>query len=193
MSRGLLAKPTDYGDFDWDQEPADPQAIAHVLRITQVQAIFGGNYFALPPTSCWLIWDKLNGKTDFADCELAWTNLDRAVRIFRHRWHGMLRDSEKEKRFHPTQKPVALMKWVIEQLRIPEGATILDAYMGCGPVGVAAVSMGYNYIGIERDARYFDIAVKRITDARRAAEGLPKQLAGRVEDYADSPLFSGVS
>lgn len=186
------AQVTDYGFIDWDQEPADPEAIAHIKRVSEVQAIWGGNYFELPPTSCWLIWDKLNSG-DFADCEMAWTNQDRAIRIFRHRWNGMIRASEQGKRFHPTQKPVALMKWCIEQLRIPAGATILDPYMGSGPVGVAAVSMGYDYVGIEKDERYFDIACKRITDARRAAEGLPKQLRGAVTDYADSPLFAEVA
>ena len=185
-SNGLLL--TDYGDFDWDSKPASPEALAHIRRITKTQAIFGGNYFDLPPTNCWLIWDKLNSG-DFADGEMAWTNLDRAVRIFRHRWNGMIRASEQGKRFHPTQKPVALMRWVIEQLHIPAGATILDAYMGSGPVGVAAIQLGYNYIGIEKDERYFQIAKRRIEDASRAAQGLPKVLQGKSTDTAGLPMF----
>lgn len=180
---------TDYGDFDWDSQPASIEAINHIRRTSNVQAIFGGNYFELPPTPCWLIWDKLNSG-DFADCEIAWTNLPRAIRIFRHRWNGMIRASEQGKRFHPTQKPVALMRWVIEQLRLPAGATILDPYMGSGPVGVAAVQLGYKYVGIEKDERYFNVAAKRIADASRAAQRLPKQLTGTPTDFADLPMFS---
>lgn len=193
MRRGNLAKPTDYGDFSWDELPAEPDTIAHIRRVSKTQAIFGGNYFELPPTNCWLIWDKLNGENDFADCEMAWTNQPGAIRIFRHMWNGFLRASEREQRVHPAQKPVALMRWVIEQLRIPVGATILDPYMGSGPVGVAAVQLGYKYVGIEKDERYFDVAAKRISDASRAAQGLSKQLTGAPQDYENLPMFNMAS
>jgi len=79
-SRGKLAAPKDYGDFDWDKAPPSNELIDLIRTKGQHQAFFGGNYFTLPPTSCWLVWDKLNGDNDFADCELAWTNWDKAVR-----------------------------------------------------------------------------------------------------------------
>jgi len=190
-SRVNLATPIDYGAFSWDSEPASPVAIEHIRRISQKQIIFGGNYFDLPPSKCWLVWDKLNSG-DFADCELAWTNLDKAVRIFRHMWNGMLRASERDcRRVHPTQKPVALMRWCIEQAGHPQ--TIIDPYMGSGSVGIATIQSGIHFVGIEKDARYFAIAHKRIADAARAVAGLPKQLSGRVEDYSESPLFAGVT
>jgi DNA modification methylase len=193
MRRGHLAKPTDYGDFDWDETPADPNAIYHIQRVAKRQVIWGGNYFELPPSNCWFIWDKLNGENDFADCEMAWTNLPGATRVFRHMWNGFLRASERNKRVHPAQKPVALMRWVLGRLGLSAGATILDPYMGSGPVGVEALQMGCKYIGIEKDERYFDIALKRIIDAARATAGLPKQLTGEPIDLSTMPLWAEVT
>ena len=162
MSRAKLAKPKDYGDFSWDKTA--PQDLINLYRArTKNQIIWGGNYFDLPPTSCYLVWDKQNGANDFADCELAYTNLKMAVRIFRWRWNGMIRRGNEE-REHPTQKPLELMKWCIGKL--PEPSTIiLDPFMGSGTTGVACAKMGRKFIGIEKDARYFDIACKRISDA----------------------------
>jgi site-specific DNA-methyltransferase (adenine-specific)/modification methylase len=163
-SRGKLAAPKDYGDFDWDKAPP-PDALIELMRTKgQHQAFFGGNYFSLPPTSCWLVWDKLNGDNDFADCELVWTNWPKAVRRLQWRWHGMIRQGNEE-RYHPTQKPLEVMKWVIELC--PKSDTILDPFMGSGTTGVAAVQMGRKFIGIEREPKYFEIACKRIEDAQR--------------------------
>jgi site-specific DNA-methyltransferase (adenine-specific)/modification methylase len=165
MSRGQLAKPRDYGDYDWDEAPADQEDIDACIKASRWQIFFGGNYFSLPPATCWLIWDKLNGDNDFADCELAWTNLNKAVRRIRWMWNGMLR-AEKGAREHPTQKPREVMKWCIEQLP-SEVETILDPYMGSGTTGVAAVALGKQFIGIERNRAYFDIARRRIEAATR--------------------------
>jgi DNA modification methylase len=166
-SRGKLAAPKDYGDFDWDKAPP-PDALIELIRTKgQYQAFFGGNYFTLPPTSCWLVWDKLNGSNDFADCELAWTNWPKAVRRLQWRWNGMIRQGNEE-RYHPTQKPLEVMKWVIELC--PKANTILDPFMGSGTTGVAAVQMGRKFIGIEREPKYFEIACKRIEDAQRVSD-----------------------
>jgi site-specific DNA-methyltransferase (adenine-specific)/modification methylase len=124
------------------------------------QIIWGGNYFQLPPSSCWLVWDKQNGANDFADCELAWTNLAKAVRRIVWQWHGMIRKGN-EKRFHPTQKPVGVIGWCIRQLP-NEANTILDPFCGSGTTGVACVRTNRRFIGIEIEKRYCDIAVKRI-------------------------------
>jgi DNA modification methylase len=165
-SRSCLAASKDYGQSDWDNEPASQEAIAECRRVSSWQVIFGGNYFDLPPSSCWLVWDKLNGANDFADCELAWTNLRRAVRRIQFRWHGMIRDEDGE-RFHPTQKPVRVMEWCFEQIEnartIGSGlADILDPFMGSGTTGVACVRTGRRFIGIEKEPKYFDIACRRI-------------------------------
>lgn len=161
-SRGKLAAPKDYGHFDWDKEPP-PAALIEALRdISKWQAFFGGNYFTLPPTSCWLVWDKLNGDNDFADCELCWTNWPKAVRRLQWRWNGMIRQGNEE-RYHPTQKPLEVMKWVIELC--PKADAILDPFMGSGTTGVAAIQLGRKFIGIEREPKYFDIACKRIEQA----------------------------
>jgi site-specific DNA-methyltransferase (adenine-specific)/modification methylase len=166
-SRGKMAPARDYGEFDWDKAPPPSELIEAIRTQAKWQAFFGGNYFELPPSSCWLVWDKLNGANDFADCELAWTNWPKAVRRIQWRWNGMIRQGN-EDRFHPTQKPIEVMKWVIELC--PKAESILDPFMGSGTTGVAAVQMGRKFIGIEREPKYFDIACKRIEDAQRIGD-----------------------
>lgn len=166
-SRGKLALPKDYGNFDWDKTPPSDELIELIRTKGNHQAFFGGNYFTLPPTSCWLVWDKLNGDNDFADCELCWTNWHKAVRRLQWRWNGMIRQGNEE-RYHPTQKPIGVMKWVIELC--PKSETILDPFMGSGTTGVAAIQMGRKFIGIERELKYFDIACKRIEQASRQVD-----------------------
>lgn len=161
-SRGKLAAPVDYGDFDWDKQPATAEQIAAIVACSKWQIIFGGNYFTLGPTSCWLVWDKQNGDNDFADCELAWTNLPKAVRRIYWRWNGMIRKGD-DVREHPTQKPVGVMDWCLTH--IPDAKTICDPFLGSGTTGVAAVKAGRLFTGIERDERYFDIARRRIEAA----------------------------
>jgi site-specific DNA-methyltransferase (adenine-specific)/modification methylase len=172
-TRGTYVPPTDYGDFDWDHEPASPQQIDFCRASAELCCIWGGNYFCLPPVSKWLVWDKLNSG-DFADAELAWTNFPGAVRVFRHMWNGMLRDSERGvQRVHPTQKPVALMAWCIEWAGNP--STVLDPFMGSGTTGVACAQLGRKFIGIEIEPKYFDIACRRIEDAYRQQPLIPHQ------------------
>lgn len=165
-SRGNLAAAKDYGDKSWDDEPPPKETIGLIRLISDQQIIFGGNYFELPPTKCWLVWDKLNGDNDFADCELAWTNLPKAVRRIQYMWNGMLRQNGEPRGDHPTQKPLGVMKWCIGHL-INAPQTILDPFMGSGTTGVAAVQMGRKFIGIELDHDYFKIACNRIEDAQR--------------------------
>lgn len=165
-SRGKLAVAKDYGNDDWDNEPITKQAVDLMQNLSKWQIIFGGNYFELPPTKCWLIWDKENGASDFADAEMAWTNLNKAVRLKRYMWNGMLRANNEPRGDHPTQKPVGIMEWVISHL--PQDVeTIIDPYMGSGTTGVACVNLKKQFVGIEREQKYFDIACKRIEDAQR--------------------------
>jgi DNA modification methylase len=164
-SRSCLAASRDYGVSAWDDKPITAETLAKLLEISNCQIIFGGNYLAVPPSSCWLVWDKKNGMNDFADCELAWTNLPKAVRRLEWQWHGMIRKGNEE-RFHPTQKPLGVMQWCLSHLPA-DCRTILDPFMGSGTTGVACVKAGLTFIGIEREEKYFDIACKRIEAATK--------------------------
>jgi len=160
----------DYSDMPkWDR-PITQSHFDLMFSVSDKQLIFGGNFYKLSPSRCWLVWDKKNGgqySNDFADCEMAWTNLDAPARIIRHVWHGMIQQdmSDKEKRYHPTQKPIAVMKYAIKMMT-NRGDTILDPFMGSGTTGVACVQTGRNFIGIEIDSGYFEIAKKRIEQAQ---------------------------
>lgn len=151
-----------------DDEPLDPRAL---LALEVPTVIFGGNYCAdrLPPSRCWIIWDKRGdiGKNNQADCEMAWTNLDKPSRIFTHLWSGLIRQGEENivfsPKLHPHQKPVALMARIIKYTGA--GPIILDPYMGSGSTLVASVRLGLKGIGIELEERYFDITCHRLCDA----------------------------
>jgi DNA modification methylase len=147
-----------------DTEPFDPTPLLCFPRLV----LFGANYYAdkLPPSGSWLVWDKRRGGTvtpgwNGSDAELAWTNLGNSVRVFSHLWTGYKRDSEISQHYHPTQKPVALMAWIIAQFTQP-GDLILDPYMGSGPVLRAAKDLGRRAIGIEIEERYCEIAARRL-------------------------------
>ncbi len=156
----------DYPDVHSDGEPFDP---APWLSIGVPTLFWGGNYFAdkLPTSSGWLVWDKERPDgLDQSTCELAWTNYVKGVRRFRYLWNGMMRSGEKGENYHPTQKPVALQKWVLGLRWTPQG-TILDPFMGAGSTGIACASTGRKFIGIEIEPKYFDIACERIENAQR--------------------------
>ena len=149
-----------------DDKPFDP---APLLRFPVV-VLFGANNYAdkLPASRGWVFWDKKPdlGSNDFGDGELIWTNQSHVIRGYRHRWAGVIRDSENGQRsWHPTQKPVALMTYLIERYTMP-GDTVVDPYMGSGGTGVACVRTGRNFIGGEIDPTYFAIAQKRIEQAQ---------------------------
>jgi DNA modification methylase len=163
-SRTNLATAKDYGDDQWDNEPITSELLRLVRSSGHWQIIFGGNYYDCPAAKCWLVWDKVNGNNDFADCELAWTNLPKAVRRISYMWNGMIREPGAQRGDHPTQKPLEVMKWCIGHLPEPN-ETILDPFMGSGTTGVAAVQMGRKFVGIEREPKYFEAACRRIREA----------------------------
>lgn len=151
-----------YGFSDWDSAKPDISLLDDFRSISKYQIIFGGNHFALPPSTCWLVWDKLTGANKYADCELAWTNLQGTVRKFTYLWNGMLQGdmAHKEVRQHPTQKPLALMKWCLSL--VPDAKVILDPFMGSGTTLRAAKDLGLRAIGIEIEQKYCDIAIERL-------------------------------
>lgn len=161
--RENAAAARDYGDDAWDNKPIPPELLAQVRSSGRWSIIFGGNYYDCPPATCWLVWDKCNSG-DFADCELAWTNLPKAVRRIQYLWNGMIREKGAQRGDHPTQKPLEVMKWCIEHLPKPH-QLILDPFMGSGTTGVAAVQLGRSFIGIEREERYFEAACRRLREA----------------------------
>jgi len=159
---GKVCAVTDYGKQEWDLKPMSEEQKQECIRVSKNQIFFGGNFFNLPPSPCWIVWHKDN-TGNFADCELAWTSFKTAVRYFKWRWNGMLQEdmAHKETRQHPTQKPVHLMHWILRKYS-KENDLVLDSFMGSGTTGVACAQLGRKFIGIEIHKPYFDIAVKKI-------------------------------
>lgn len=163
---GIAANPVRqmHEKLDWDAAAPSGDLMRHVLAAAPLHAIWGGNYFDLPPSQCFFVWDKVQPQ-DFslAMCEQAWVSKKSPAKLYRQ----SVLSYRKE---HPTQKPVELMEWCIEQLG--DALLILDPFMGSGTTGVAAVNRGRAFVGIEREPKYFDIACRRIEQA-----------------YAQRPLF----
>jgi len=173
-SRGGWAPATDYGFSTWDDSIPPRQVFDEMRRVSKQQVIFGGIYFTehLPPSSSWAVWDKDNGRNDFADCELAWTSHKRAVRRIKWRWAGMFQGDmrHKDARVHPTQKPEAVMRWILNTYTEPN-ALVLDPYLGSGTTLTACIQTGRRGWGIEREPKYFSIAEKRIRNAWENRQG----------------------
>ena len=159
-SRSKLAKSKKYIPKNWDKEPPNEAYFKELIRVSKNQIIWGANHFIskIPyDSSCWIVWDKENGENDFADCELAWTSFDTAVRRFSFRWHGMLQGNmkEKEERIYPTQKPVALYKWLLKNYA-KEGDRILDTHGGSMSIAIVCHDMGFDLDLCELDSEYFE-------------------------------------
>ena len=154
-----------YTPKDWDFQKPTIEYWNELRRVSKNQIVCGGNYFAsnLEDTSCWLVWNKRNGENNNADCELAWTSFKTAVRMFDWKWNGMLQQNmkNKEDRIHPTQKPVALYKWILKNYA-EKGSKIIDTHLGSGSIAIACWDMGYDLTAYEVDKEYFDNACKRL-------------------------------
>jgi len=145
-------------ELQWDKQAPD---ISNLLAAGDDIVIWGGNYFPLPPSRGWLVWYKRDSVPSAADVELAWTNRDMNARLI----DQTIAATNAERVGHPTQKPLAVMRWTLSFF--PDSQTILDPFAGSGTTGVAAIQLGRKFIGIEREERYFDIACRRIDDAQR--------------------------
>ena len=151
----------------WDDVPASRLHIAACLVAAPACLVWGGNYFDLPPTQGFLIWDKVQPE-DFSSamCEYAWSNVAKPAKLFR-------RHVVSYEKFHPTTKPVELMVWCMDWIGNPD--VIIDPFMGSGTTGVACMNLGRRFIGIEIEPKYFDIACRRIDDAQRAGRLFPDE------------------
>ena len=152
----------------WDVPKAE--YFSELLRVSKNQIVWGANHFANRfdfSGPGWIVWDKLNGQSSFADAELAWSSFDTAVRVFRYVWNGMHQGQYggnkalNETRIHPTQKPVALYEWLLSRYAKP-GQTILDTHLGSASIAIAALNMGFALSGTEIDQTMFDAASSRV-------------------------------
>lgn len=144
------------GGATWDVKPTQ-EYWRHLFRVTKNQIIWGGNYFKLPPHRCTVVWDKYQVLDNFSAVEIAWTSFDKPAKLFRTRQAGFV----SEKKIHPTQKPVELYRYLLHKFAQP-GDKILDTHMGSGSSAIAAIQMGFYYIGLEKDPVYFREAIERI-------------------------------
>ena len=170
-SRDHKAKAKKYVPYSGnDSEAPPPEYFEELKRISHHQIIWGANHFIshLPvpaDTSCWIVWDKDNAGSDFADCELAWTSFQTAIRKIKFRWNGMLQENMKHKeiRIHPNQKPVQLYGWLLKKYA-KAGDKIFDSHVGSGTSLIAANKLGFDFWGCELDAHYFSLQEKRFMD-----------------------------
>ena len=166
-SRGKFAISKNYKSFAGnDLNAPEKEYFNELKRISKNQIIWGANHFIskIPfDSSCWIVWDKDNGETDFADCELAYTSFKTAVRRFKFKWQGMLQENMKNKeiRIHPTQKPVALYKWILDKYA-KKGDIILDTHLGSGSIAIACHDYGFDLTACELDEEYYNKALDRL-------------------------------
>lgn len=150
----------------WNMPKTPPEYFKELFRVSKNQVIWGGNFFveSLPSSQGWIVWDKQHpdGIT-FSDCELAFTSFNVGLRIFRFMWNGMLQGDmkNKEKKIHPTQKPVKLYEWILSKYAKP-GDKILDTHVGSASSLIACHRMNFPYVGFEIDKQYYDDASKRL-------------------------------
>lgn len=150
----------------WDNEPPSDEYFEQIYRVSKNQIIWGGNYFYLPPSRCFIVWDKVQ-RIDQADCEFAWTSFDKSARVFQYargNESGFApKSSDIDKQFaniHPTQKPVALYKWLLKNYA-KEGDKIFDSHLGSMSIAIACHEYGFSLTGCELDKDYYDAGVKR--------------------------------
>jgi site-specific DNA-methyltransferase (adenine-specific) len=166
-TRSKIARAKDYKAFAGNDLVApNEDYFKELMRVSRNQIIWGANHFIskIPYDShCWIVWDKDNGENDFADCELAWTSFDSAVRRLKYRWSGMLQENMKNKEFriHPTQKPVALYEWLLSRYA-KDGDIILDTHVGSASSLIACYNTNHKFVGFELDEHYYKLSKERL-------------------------------
>jgi len=163
--RGKSCKKNGYrewGNKDWDKFKPNEEYFKELFRISRNQIIWGGNYFKLPPSRCWIVWDKGQRNFSFADGEMAWTSFDKSMRIYEFSRGKLLQQNK----IHPTEKPYDLYRWILKNYAKP-GDKILDTHLGSGSIAIACWDMGFDLTGYEIDKDYFDAAVNRLENHKR--------------------------
>jgi site-specific DNA-methyltransferase (adenine-specific) len=157
----------------WDNKKPSKEYYLELKRASKNQIIWGANHLCCgfdAHSPCWIVWNKLNGKTCQSDCELAYTSFKTTVRKFDYMWNGMIQGEQNkrnaEKRIHPTQKPVKLYQWLLQNYAKP-GQRILDTHLGSGSSAIAAHYYGCDFVGCELDRDYYDAACKRFDKETR--------------------------
>lgn len=146
---------------EWDAEPADAELLQMVIAAAPVAVLWGGNYLPLGRGGKWLVWNKEQVMPSYSDAELAWTNADgESVKLYTLHCNK----ARLEMGLHPTQKPVQLMAWSMDQAKVSEGALVLDPFTGSGSTAIACLRTGRRFVGIEKDPTHYATALKRITD-----------------------------
>ena len=141
---------------NWDNETPTNEYWNELFRVSKNQIVWGGNYFDLPLTKSWIIWDKNNGESGFADGEMAWTSFDSPVRLAKIHWCGSAAKHETgQNKIHPTQKPIKLYEWLLMKYAKPNDL-ILDTHVGSGSSRIAAHKAGLTFIGCEIDQKYYE-------------------------------------
>jgi len=155
-------KKTIHTKKDWDNERPSKEYFKELFRVSKNQIIWGGNYFTenLPSKMGWIFWDKQTGDSDYSDGELAYTSFNKALKKFVWLWSGF-KKQQPEERLHPTQKPVALYKWILDKYA-KEGDKILDTHLGSGSIAIACHDYGFELTACELDKEYYDKAIQRI-------------------------------
>lgn len=162
MKGGTWAEKQEFKDMVvWDTAPPSIENLLNIASKAKICVFWGGNYYGLPASRCWLVWDKQNAVPTMSDCEIAWTNLDANTKRFSHPVGRVLNG-------HPSEKPLRLMEWTIQTVKA--SGVILDPFMGSGTTGVASIKTNNKFIGIERDPKYFDIACKRIEQSSKQVD-----------------------
>lgn len=146
---------TQHAAKQWDAAIPPMEYFAELRRVSRQQVIWGGNYFPLPPSQCFLIWDKVQPAPTFAQAEFAWTSFTGVARIFKYAFNV------ERNKIHPTQKPVALYAWVLQEMAKP-GQRVLDTHLGSGSHAIAAHYFGAHLTACEIDADYYAVAMARI-------------------------------
>ena len=166
-TKGGVTKRNDYSAItDWDSNVPTQEYFNELFRVSKSQIIWGGNYFELPLTKSWIIWDKKTEEkysNDFADCEMAWNSFNKPAKVVRYLWSGMLQPNmkDKQKRIHPTEKPYQLYKWILDKYAKPNDK-ILDTHLGSGSIAIACHDYKYELTACELDKNYFLKAKERI-------------------------------
>lgn len=177
---------------DWNRKKPDRGYFEELFRVSRNQVIWGGNYYIeyLKNSQCILVWDKMQREFSLADCEIAWTSFDEKARVF-----SMSRGECKNyKNIHPTQKPIALYKWLVLNYAKP-GDLILDTHVGSASSLIAFEDMGFDYVGCELDADYYKAACERIEKYRQQPKLFDANIhiANKQKQDEENNLYNGVN